>query len=109
MREPDRQGDERVRQRARARDPLELARHRGVSPSTTSSGAPFGEHDVLEQVHDEQVVERERVERRDLDGEHQCAAAGEADDPPAGGGEAGQRDRVGGRHSGDDDERVGVP
>ena len=72
--EPDRQRDERVGEGPRAGDPLELPGHARGQADHDQQRAPLGEHDVLEQVHDEQVVEGKGVQRRDLDGEHQPAA-----------------------------------
>ena len=46
-------------------------------------GRPLGEDDVLEQMHGEQVVQRDRVQRSDEDGQDQHQAGREAGDPPA--------------------------
>jgi hypothetical protein len=54
-------------------------------------------------------VERERVERADLDREQQDAAGKEAGDAPARGREARARDQVGGGQTRDDDECICVP
>ena len=107
--EPDGQRDQWVGERARAGDALELARHRRGQPDDDEQRPPLGEDDVLQQVHDEQVVQGERVERRDLNREHQRAAQPEANGPPARGGEARQRDRVGGCHPRNDDQSIGIP
>ena len=103
------QRDERVGEGAGAGDPLERRGHRRGQPEHAEQRPPLGDDDVLEQVHREQVVERERVERADLDGQQERAAGEEAGDAPARRGEARARDQVGGGETRDDDEGVRVP
>ena len=43
-------------------------------PSTTRSGAHSAQHDVLQEVHRQQVVHAERVDRRDGDGEERAGS-----------------------------------
>ena len=81
----------------------------GVSPSTHRSGAHSARTTFWSRCISSSVVERERVERRDQDGEEKCAAAGEAGDPPARRGEACAGDRVGDREAWHDDEGIRVP
>ena len=107
--EPDRQRDERVGGDPRTRDALELGGHRGGEPEHAQERRPLREHDVLEQVHQQRPMERERVERRDLDGEEERAPAGEAGDPPARRREPGGGDRVGDGESCRNDKGIGIP
>ena len=76
------------------------------SPITQSAGAHSREDDVLEQVDREQVVERDRVERRDEDGEDQREPGHEAGDPPALRPVAPDEQRIAERERRDEDERL---
>ena len=73
---PQRKSDERMREQPGdgevRREPEHAERRR-----------PLGEDDVLEQVHREQVVERDRVQRRREDDQDQREPGREAGDPPA--------------------------
>ena len=62
---PQRQGDHGVGEQARPAD-------RGRQPDHAERRSPLGQDDVLEQVDRQQIVERDRVQRRHEDGEDQC-------------------------------------
>ena len=59
-REPERQGDERARQRARDAGPRDPPGHPGAEPEYEERGRPLGEDDVLEEVGGNEVVDRDR-------------------------------------------------
>ena len=67
--EPDRQCEERMRHEAECGRTLELARECRRDREDDEPWCPFGGDDVLEQVDAEQVVERDRVQWCDVDGE----------------------------------------
>ena len=68
---PERQRDHGVREQARPAD-------RSRQPDDAERRRPLGQDDVLEQVDREQVVERDRMKRRDEDGEDQREPGHEA-------------------------------
>ena len=108
VREPERERDGGVgeqRDRARARD---RRGERGRDPEHDEERRPLGEDDVLEQVHGEEVVHAERVDRRDADREEEHHRPEEAGDAPGGSGVAAEREEVR-RGQAENDERLGVP
>src|SRR5256714_1675616 len=107
--EPDRQRDERARQRAHGRRPREPRGERGGEAGDEERGRPLREHDVLEQVHRQQVPERERLDRRGEDGKDQELAGEEGRASRSRRREPAQRDEVRDREGGDEHEHLGVP
>ena len=69
---------------------------------------PLGEDDVLQQVHREQVVERDRVQRRDEDRQDQREAGREAGDSPARHAVAPDDEQVPDRERRNEDERLEI-
>ena len=77
-REPERQGDERARQRARDGVPLDPPGHPGAEAEYEERGRPLREDDVLEEMGGDEVVDRDRGhwaghgdERKDEAGEEE--------------------------------------
>ena len=69
--EPERERDRRVRDCTNRRGRRDGGRERRRNREDDEQGRPLREHDVLEQVHREQVVHPERVDRRHRDGEEE--------------------------------------
>ncbi len=107
-REPERQRDERVRERSDGGVLARRSRGGRRQPEHDEGRAPFGERDVLEQVRRQQVVERKALERRHEDHEDQSEPAEEAGDPPARRGVALKHERVAQRQQRDEHDRLGV-
>ena len=107
--DPERQRDERVREDAPTGQAGERCRESRSEPGDAERGRPFREDHVLEQVHGEEVMERDRLDRREEDGEDQELAGGEGRDPDARRGEPAQGGEVGEREPRHEPERFGVP
>ena len=72
---PEREGDHGVGEQPRPAERSRQADH-------AERRSPLGEDDVLEQVDRQQIVERDRVQRRDEDREDQAEPGYEAGDSP---------------------------
>src|SRR2546429_9433726 len=105
--EPHGERDEWVRQRAGESVPLDFAREVGREPDHCETGCPLGHDNVLEEMCREEVVEGERLEWREKNGEQQELARGERD-ASRGGGRAPELDEGVNRGQGKNDGG-GVP
>ena len=76
-------------------------------PEDQEQRRPLGEHDVLDEVRPDEVLARDRVERRD-ERRHQERTAGEERDCPRAVPGTARGDEVGGCES-DGEERLGAP
>ena len=70
---------------------------------------PLRENDVLEEVRAQQVVERDRLDRRHEDAEQEQLSRRERGDPPRGRGEDAYRQRVRDCETRNEHERLGIP
>ena len=105
-REPERQRDQRVRERS---DGAVFSRGScggRREPEHDERRAPFGDRDVLEQVGREQVVERQALEWGHEDDKDQPEPAEEAGNPPARRGVAAEHERVGQRQQRNEHDRL---
>ena len=109
VREPDGERDERVDERTNDRRTSERRRERRREPEHDEERRPLRENDVLEQVDDEQVVHRKRLDRCDRDGEDEHHRGDEAGDPEARGGEPAEGKEIAGGHQRDEQERLRIP
>jgi hypothetical protein len=71
VREPERERDRRVCERAHQSGRAIDARQLGRDPQDDEEWRPLREDDVLQEVHRQQVVHAERVDRGHADGEQQ--------------------------------------
>jgi hypothetical protein len=107
--EPDGERDGRPRQAPRTGNARDRAGDGRWEPEHAERGRPLGEDDVLEQVRRQQVVEGDRLERRDRDREDQCEPGKKGGRPPAVAPHAVRRQHVCDRERGHEDERLEVP
>jgi hypothetical protein len=107
--EPDRQGDEGARQEAQHPGAREPRRQRGGEAGDEERRRPLREDDVLEQVHRQQVPERDRLHRREEDREDQELAGDEGRNPLPRGREPAQREEVADGERRHQPQRLRVP
>ncbi len=97
VREPERERDGRMGERADGAVAGDRCGERGRDREHDEKRRPLGEHDVLQQMHRQEVVHPERVDRRHADREQHRHRAEEARDPPGrcvvSGGSRGRRRR----------------
>ena len=80
--EPERERDGRVGDRADGAMAGDPSGESGRNREHDEKRCPLGEHDVLQQVHRQEVVHPERVDRRHADGKQQRHRAAEGCDAP---------------------------
>jgi hypothetical protein len=107
--EPERQRYERMREGPHDSTTAGVGRQRGGQPEHGERRRPFGQDDVLEQVRRDEVVARQRVQRRDERCNDQRHAGDEARDPPPRRAVDGYGCQIRGRQYRDEDDRFEIP